>query len=148
MERKEVFTKILAIVGTILAALPILAPIFFSIVSLVSDGVFRFDYLMPAELLPFALVGGGLLVWTALRAHAHLKLVGWSLGVAIISLAGAQGTAVVTGLASGETDVGGWQWVLVLVLLAIYTLALVAVTIGGALLLRDLFNNHAGSLAH
>jgi hypothetical protein len=50
-------------------------------------------------------------------------------------LAGGQALAVVTGLASGETEPGGWQWVLVLASLAIYSLALVAVGLGGILLL-------------
>jgi hypothetical protein len=47
--------------------------------------------------------------------------------------------AVVTGLASGETEPAGWPWALVLASLAGYALALVAMGVGGALLLRDLF---------
>jgi hypothetical protein len=47
--------------------------------------------------------------------------------------------AVVTGLASGEAEAAGWPWALVLASLAGYTLALVAMGVGGALLLRDLF---------
>jgi hypothetical protein len=47
--------------------------------------------------------------------------------------------AVVTGLASGEAEPAGWPWVLVLASLAGYALALVAMGVGGALLLRDLF---------
>ena len=48
--KKNWFTKQLAVAGTILAGLPIAAPIIFAILSLVMDGRFRFDYLMPAEL--------------------------------------------------------------------------------------------------
>jgi len=46
--------------------------------------------------------------------------------------------AVVTGLASGETEPVGWQWALVLGMILGYNLALVVTGIGGLRLLRDL----------
>ncbi len=104
MEKRGVFTKILAIAGTILVWIPILAPVLFSGIVLLRSGRFRFDYLMPAELFPFALVGGGLLIWAALRARARWGLIGWGLGIAVVMLVGGQALAVVTGLASGETE--------------------------------------------
>ena len=142
MERKGVFTKILAVVGTMLVWFPILAPILLSAAVIIKERMFRFDYLMPAELFPAALVGGCLLVWAALRAHLRLSLIGWGLGIAVGSLVGGQVLAVVTGLASGETEPAGWRWALVLTSLAVYSLALVAMGVGGLLLLRDLFRTH------
>ena len=47
--------------------------------------------------------------------------------------------AVVTGLASGETEPAGWWWALVLASIVVYALVLIAIGIGGLLLLRDLF---------
>ncbi len=47
--------------------------------------------------------------------------------------------AVVTGLASGETEPVGWWWALVVASIAVYSLALVAIGVGGVLLLSDLF---------
>jgi len=139
MEKNSVFTKILAITGTVLVWFPILAPVLFSIVSVIGDGIFRFDYLMPAELFPAALAGGGLLIWAAIRAHSRQRLIGWGLGIAAGLLVGGQALAVVTGLASGETEPGGWWWLLVLASLVIYSLAVVDMGVGGVLLLRDLF---------
>ena len=139
MEKKSVLTKILAIAGTMLVWFPILAPVFFSIVSVLSDGVFRFDYLMPAELFLAALAGGGLLVWAAIRARSRQRLIGWGLGIAAGLLVGGQALAVVTGLASGETEPAGWWWALVLASLVVYSLALVVMGVGGVLVLRDLF---------
>ena len=52
---------------------------------------------------------------------------------------GGQVLASVTRLASGETEPVGWPWALVLASLAIYSLALVVMGVGGLLLLRDLF---------
>ncbi len=139
MEKKNVLTKVLAITGTVLVWFPILAPIILSTIVFMVERIFRFDYLMPAELFPFALVGSGLLLWAALRAHSRTKLVGWGLGIAIFMLFGGQGIAVLTGLASGEIEPIGWIWWLVLASLAIYSLALIFIGTGGALLLRDLF---------
>ena len=139
MKRKGTFTKILAIVGTVLVWFPILAPILLSAVVTIIDRVFRFDYLMPAELFPAALAGGGLLVWAGLRARSRWKLVGWGLGIAASLLVIGQVVAVVSGLASGATEPAGLWWILVLVSLVAYSLALIAIGVGGVLLLRDLF---------
>ena len=138
MEREGVFTKILAIVGTVLVWFPILAPILLSVAVIIKGRVFRFDYLMPAELFPAVLVGGCLLIWAALRARSRRRLIGWGLGIAGSSLVGGQVLAVVTGLASGETEPAGWRWALVLASLVVYSLALVVIGVGGLLLLRDL----------
>lgn len=138
MENKGVFTEILAIVGTVLVWFPILAPVLASVASIIEGRRVRFDYLMPAELFPFALLGGCLLLWAALRVRLRRRLVGWSLGIAVVSPLVGQVIASVTGLASGETEPVGWPWALVLALLAIYTLALVVMGVGGLLLLRDL----------
>jgi len=139
MNRKGVLTKILAIAGTALVWFPILAPVLLSAAVIIQERLFRFDYLMPAELFPVALVGGGLLIWAALRARSRRGLIGWGLGIAVSLLVGGQALAVVTGLASGETEPGGWWWALVLALIVVYSLALVVIGVGGVLLLRDLF---------
>ncbi|HEU0296538.1 MAG TPA: hypothetical protein VFR47_27625 [Anaerolineales bacterium] len=139
MEKQGTLTKILAIAGTVLVWLPILAPIFFSAILFIQEQIFRFDYLMPAELFPAILLGGGLLIWAALRAHSHGKLIGWSLGIAAALLVGAQVLAEVTGLASGQTEPTGWLWALVIGALVAFVLAILGVAVGGILLLRDLF---------
>ena len=139
MNDKTLLTKILAIVGTILAWFPLVAPVLLTIAFLISTGTFRFDYLMPAELFLFALAGGGLLIWAAWRARAHLKLISWGLGSAVFFLVGGQALAVVTGLASGEREPSGFWFVLVLTSLGFFVLALIVMAVGGVLLSRDLF---------
>ncbi len=139
MEKKSLLTKILAVIGTILIWFPILAPRVFSAALIITRRIFHFDYLMPAELFPVFLVGGGLLVWAAFRSHSQRKLIGWGMGIAAALLVGSQVLAVITGLASGETEPAGWQWAVVLASLAGYCFALIAVGIGGVLLLKDLF---------
>jgi hypothetical protein len=139
MERRDILIRGLASVGTALVWLPILAPILLAVVMIAARGRFRFDYLMPAELFPAALAGGCLLVWAALRARSRLKLIGWGLGVALGLLVGGQALAVATGLASGETEPAGIWWAVVLGTIVGYSLALIAMGVGGLLLLRDLF---------
>lgn len=141
MENKRVFTKILAVTGTIFVWFPILAPILLTTIFFIQEHIFRFDYLMPAELGLFAFGGGILLLIAAIRMHSHLKLIGWGLGIALVMIVGGQALAVVTGLADGSTEIGGWQWMLVLGSLIIYTIAIVAIGVGGVLISRDLFRS-------
>jgi len=138
-KKRSVPTKILAVLGTVLVWFPILAPVMFSVVAFIITREFRFDYLMPAELFPAILVGGGLLIWAALREGSHQRFIGGSLGIAAVTLVAVQMFAEVTGLASGATEPVGWPWIGVTTLLAIFLLAVVAVGVGGVLLLRKLF---------
>jgi hypothetical protein len=139
MENKNIFTKILAIAGTVLAWLPIAAPVFFSLALLFTRPIFRMDYLMPAELFLLVLLGGGLLLWAALRERKRRGLIAWSLGGAVFLLVLSQVLAMLTGLADGRIEPTGWQWALVLAGLIGYILAVIALGVGGVLLLRDLF---------
>lgn len=100
--------------------------------------MFLFDYLMPAEFFPSVFVGGGLLLWAALRMHVHVKLIVWSLGSAAVLLVGSQGLAVVTGLSTGKIAASGWQWALVLALIIGYALAVVLLGVCGTTLVRGM----------
>ncbi len=93
MEKKGVLTKVLAVVGTALVWVPILFTLAISVIGSISDRILRFDYLLPAELFPFALVGS-LLLWAALRARSHQKLIGLGLGAMLVFLIGGQAIAV------------------------------------------------------
>ena len=139
MEKKDTLTKTLAVIGTVLVWLPLLAPFVFAVLLFFQRGFFGFDYLMPAELFLVVLLGSAALLWAALRARAHVRLVAGGFILAVVVLFAGQWIAVVTGLASGETQPTGWRWGLVIGSLAIYWLGLIIVGTGGALLVRDLF---------
>jgi hypothetical protein len=140
MEKRGLLTKNLALTGTMFVWIPILAPAFFSVSRLFIRGKLGpFDYLMPAELFPLALLGGALLLWVSLKTHLYRRLIGWGVGIAVFVLLAGMVLAAVTGLASGEIEPTGIWWTLVTASLAVYVLALVAAGIGGILLLRDLF---------
>lgn len=137
MKDKSPLTKVLAAIGTLLVWLPIAAPVVFSVLGLLANGRLHYDFLMPAELFAVALAGGLLLLWAALRARSRRRLIGWGLALMLGLLAGSQALAVVTGLASGETEPAGWPLFLIVALLAGYTLVLIALGVGGVLLMRD-----------
>jgi hypothetical protein len=139
MENKGALTKILAVTGTIFVWLPILAPILFSAIRFVQARVFLFDYLMPAELFFLVIIGGGLLLWAAVRSRSNWKLFGWTLGISAALFFGMQGIAVATGLADGSTQIGDWQWMLVLGALILYIVTVVVIAVGGVLVVRDVF---------
>jgi hypothetical protein len=131
MEKKDTLSKILAIVGTVLVWIPILAPVVFGFVSLGMDGIYRFDYLMPAELGILAFVGGALLLWGAIRAKSRQGIVAWGLGIAA-------GSIFILN-AFGDVEPGSLRWAIAIGLLTTYSLAIVVMGVGGILLWRDLF---------
>ncbi len=139
MNNRGIFSRFLAIMGTVLVWLPVLAPVLAAAVRLLEQGGFNFDYLIPAELFPLALVGGISLILVARRTRLRWRLVGWGLGVAIVALGAGQVLAVVTGLGSGEAQAAGWPLALVNASLYLYILALLVTGIGGMMLLRGLF---------
>ena len=142
MVKHDVLTRILAITGTVLVWFPILAPILLSAALVIQERMLRFDYLMPAELFPAVVAGACLLIWATLRARSRRIVIGGGFALAVGLLVGAQVLAVVTGLASGETEPTGWPWALVLASIGGYSISLVVVGIGGLLLIRDTFRPH------
>jgi len=139
MDKKNKLTKTLAIAGTILVWLPILAPVVFAVIRFIQARRFMFDFLAPAEFFPIVLVGSLLLLWAAIRARSRRDIIGWGLAVGVGFLIVSMALAEVTGLASGKTEEGGWQMALVRILFVGFWLGLIGIAIGGILLVRDLF---------
>lgn len=137
--KKGAFTKVLAVVGTVLVWFPVVFTLAIAAIGSIPDRVLRFDYLLPAELFPVVLVGSLLLLWAALRARSHQKIIALGLGAMLVFLIGGQVIAVITDLASGAAEPTGWPWVLVLASLALYSLALIATGVAGVMLVKNLF---------
>jgi hypothetical protein len=144
MVKRDGWTKGLAITGTVVIWIPIVLPLGFGILRYATARRFQVDYLMPGELLPVAAVGAGLLLWAALRARSRRRLIAWAMGIGAAALVLSTTVAVATGLASGEQDPAGLSLALVLGIYAIYPLAVIAIAIGGVLLVREQFSPPAG----
>lgn len=139
MKQHDMLTKLLALLGTLVVWLVLFSPVFFGVLFFLRSNQFHFDYLMPAELFPIALIGGFLLYWAALRAQAHKRLIRSGLMIAVVILVTGQAYAVYSGLASGETEPAGLPWLLVVGSLALYVLGLIITGWGGIKLLGVLY---------
>jgi hypothetical protein len=139
MKPKNSLTNLLAIFGTLLVWFPTLLPLLVAALSLIEGGELRFDYLLPAEYFPIALLGGLLLLWAAWRARLRLRWISWSLAAALGIPVFGQVVASLSGLASGATEPVGFWWTVVLASLAGFFIALLFLGAGGLLLLRDLY---------
>lgn len=139
MAKQSHLTRILANAGTLFVWFPILAPIVFSILSLSRRGVFHFDYLMPIELFPIALLGSIFLIWVERRMHTQHKIAAWGLLIGVGVAVTGQLIAVLTGIASGAAEPTGWGWLLIILSIAIFILALIVIGIRGIFLLRYLY---------
>ena len=139
MNDKNTLTKILAITGSLMVWFDILLPFVFCVGAFIGDRIFRFDYMLPAEIFPVPLIGGLLLWWAALRARSNHRIIGWGLLTAVAALVGGQVIAVITGLASGAIPPEGGPWIIVMASLLLFILALIVVGVGGIQLLQALF---------
>jgi hypothetical protein len=132
--------KILAIVGTVLVWITLLAPVLLSLVVLLTRNMVLFDYLMPAELFPLALIGGGFLYLVAYRIHYFKRMISWSLSIAIVSLVSGQIFAVISGVASGSIDT--WQLFVIRGTNLLYCAFLFLTGINGIRLLLKIFTDN------
>jgi len=147
VQKKQIFSMILAVLGTVLVWLPVLLPLISGLTALARRSSFQVDYLLPAEFFPVVLVGALLLLWAALRLHALRAWVSGALaGIVLIPLAGGL-IGALTGLASGETAEGGWETTLIFGAIALYILAIVILGIIGILLIMRTFRHHPSAAA-
>jgi hypothetical protein len=138
--KKKLLTKSLVITGVLLTWFPILATLVTAVLASIIEQSFLFDFLMPAELGSFAILGSVLLLWAAIRMRSMVKPIAWSLVLMIILLFGSQALAIASGLASGERPPSDAMFYLVTGMLMLYSLILVIPAILSTRLLRDVFN--------
>jgi hypothetical protein len=138
MEKKTKINRSLAIVGIILIWFPIAAMLLTSLVGSIQSRRFLMDFLMPAELFLVVLIGGGLLTWSAFRMN-RLKLpILLTLCLGVVMLIGSQGLATKTGLADGRIGMDSNWFIVVAVMLGMYSLTVVLLGIWGFLLLSKI----------
>ncbi len=137
--KNETWTKILAIAGTVLAGFPIAATVVTAVIRSIARGRLQCDYLMPAELFLAALAGGLLLLWAGFRAQLLRKPIAIGLVAICVFLAASQLIAVLSGIASGAAEAAGAIWILIIVLLALYTAAVIGLMAAGIVLTKRVF---------
>ncbi len=125
MKQTTPLSRGLAWIGAVLVWTPIVFPVLLSLSFWIQHRIFRFDFLMPAELL-ILFFPGSLMLYAAARQIGHLaSAIGRTALFALLALAASQGTAVLTGLASGAREATGWPLILTVTFLVIYTVFVV-----------------------
>jgi hypothetical protein len=137
MGKHDALTKTLAVVGTTLLVLPLVAPLVLGLGLLGGPMGYRVDYLMPFEVYPIALVGMALVLWASIRAHARTKAVGAAIAVMLGGFALAAVAAQVTGIANSEEELEAWRYAVTIGFAAMSLLGQAALAAIGALIARD-----------
>lgn len=139
MKEHGVLTRALAVLGTVLVVLPLIAPLALGLLVMGRPGGFRLDYLMPFEVYPVTVVGMILLVWASVRARSRKGAMAIAIAVMLGGLVLMGIAAQVTGIASSPEQLEAWRYALTAGLGAVSLLGQVALIAQGSLLARDLF---------
>lgn len=93
---------------------------FFTIASMVLTGIFRYDFLMPAELFLFTLAGSIGLAVIGLLLKLPVKKLLFAFLLCTAAIFGAQAYALITGLAQGETELTGIHLIIMSISVALW----------------------------
>ncbi len=110
MEKKKVFSFVLAIAGTVLVWLPVLFMIVTGVAGSISAHELLVDYMLPAELGFLVIAGAATLLWAAIRERSYIKPIAISAGLALIMIVGCMSVASLSGLASGRVTEAQAPW--------------------------------------
>ncbi len=134
---------ILALTGTVLLCLPVLFTLITAVIGSIANKSLIIDYLMPAELFPIAALGSIVLIigtYLARKQYIRICITTVIMGAC---LAAGQLTAVLTGMASGETAAEGGIFIIVVALIIAYSLLLIVNCITGLIITKKLFKRTA-----
>jgi hypothetical protein len=139
MKDKIILKKILAIAGTVIVLVPFAFMIITSIVGSIQMGMFRMDYLIPAEMAPLILLGALMIFWAALLSKYYLKLIISTMAAAVIFLVSSMAIASISGLASGAMEPRGLVWGIVVAALILYVITTAGIGVEGIFIIKKLF---------
>ena len=139
-KQKSALTKIFAVSGVVLLGGPILFMLITAAAVGIESGLFRFDFLMLAELFPVVALGLVMLILASLLSKTLAKWFCWGAGAALAALAGGQILARTSGLASGVAPRSRFAFGVVIASIVVYDVIIVALFVLGIVLVRRLFS--------
>jgi hypothetical protein len=141
MKSKTLWSKILAIAGTVLVWLPILFMLITGVAGSIMEGRILCDYLIPAEVGFLVISGAGLLLVAAILAGKYVKHIAWTIGIGAVLVIGCMAITLFTGLAHGDVQPEQIPiaWGFALGMIITYDVAVAVLGIFGILLIRALF---------
>lgn len=129
----------MAITGTVIVLVPFAFMIRTSAIVSIRTGIFRMDYLIPAEMVPLVLLGALMIFWAALLSKHHVKLIISTMATAMVFWIGSMATAAASGLASGATEPKGTVWVVVIAMIVLYSISAAGIGVEGIMVIKRLF---------
>jgi len=142
VSKNNKFKIIFLILGCILLWFPFTLPLIFAFFSLVQNGHFLFDFLIPLEIFPVVLIGALLITATFLISKIHMKIIISSLIGVICSLLFVLIYSQISGLASGETGILSLSGSLIVLSIIIYYFSAITIGIMGLLHLKRILKNN------
>lgn len=130
MEKKKVFSLILAIAGTVLVWLPVLFMVITGIAGSISAHKIQVDYMLPAELGFLVIAGAATLLWAAIRERSYIKPIAISIGLALLMILGCTSVASLSGLASGRVSEAQAPWAMNLSMGLLFSYDLMVILLG------------------
>lgn len=107
---KNKMYKITGYIFSVISTFPIAIPILLTIIVLIAKGKFLYDFLMPAELILFTIIGSlGIIVLEIInkkKISSSKRLITY-LSLAILNFLAANSYAYISGLAHGDTEPTG-----------------------------------------
>ena len=87
MQKRQGFTRGLAIVGTVLLWLPVILIVVLAVGGAPKEvGWLPFFAVGAMDIFPVVVFGGGFVLWAAIRARSHREALGWSLTAPVGSI--------------------------------------------------------------
>lgn len=134
MQKRQGFTKGLATVGTVLLWLPVILVVVLTVGGVPKEvGWLPFFAVGAMDMFPVVVLGGGLVLWAAIRVRSHRRVLGWSLTAPV-------GSIVCGVVWSQPVPTGGSLLVITTGLIVVYWLGLLIAGASGISLVRSLFS--------
>ena len=132
MPKRQGFTRVLAIIGTVLLWLPVILVVVLTVGGVPKEvGWLPFSAVGAMDMFPVVVLGGGVLLWAALRARSHRKVLG-------LSLAAPVGSIVFGVVWSQPVPTGVWVLLVTMALIVLYWIGLLIAAVSGISLVRSL----------
>ena len=136
---RDALRRILLVTFFVLTLIPILSPVFLSMVVLIIRGKFLYDFLMPMELFPFTLTGAaGVITISILKKKSFKKLLIYS-AITTMNFALTQIYTNLSGLAHGDTKLEGFHVLVVAIFVILHHILAFLVAIESFFILRRLW---------
>ena len=132
MQKRQRFTRVLAILGTVLLWLPVIMMVALTVGGAPRKvGSLPFFAVGAMDVFPVVALGGGLMLWAAVRARSHRKVLG-------LSLAAPVGGIVCGVVWSQPVPSDGWVLLVTTGLIVLYWIGLLIAAVSGISLVRSL----------